>query len=161
MARSSAQRSPSPFATFSFLTAGGDNFRAFKQGVTADTGLVDYQAWISYFEDHATDNSGAGIAPDFSRRSVGVSGLSAAYDSGAPVSFTLGTPISATAGEGKGTLDTHATGAPKSTSVAVSFVPTVGSPISLGTASVDANGTAAVSFTAPGAGDAQRRAFCG
>ena len=136
-------------ATFSFLTAGGDNFRGFKEGVTADTGLVDYQAWISYFEDHAGDNSGTGIAPDFTRRSVGVSGLSSSYDAGDTVTFTVGTPISATAGEGKGTLDTHSTGAPKSATVAVSFVPTSGSTIDLGTASVDANGTAAVSFTAP------------
>ncbi|MGC4174605.1 5'-nucleotidase C-terminal domain-containing protein [Demequina sp.] len=136
-------------ATFSFLAAGGDNFRAFKQGTSADTGLVDYQAWIQYFEDHSGDNGGAGVAPDFSRRSVGITGLDSTYGSGDAVNFTLGAPISATAGEGKGTLDMHATGAPKATTVSVSFVPESGPAVGLGTAAVDANGTAAVSFTAP------------
>jgi hypothetical protein len=138
-------------ATFSFLAAGGDNFRAFTQGSSADTGLVDYQAWIAYFEDHAGDNGGAGIAPDFSRRSVGVSGLASTYGSGEEVTFTLGAPISATAGEGKGTLDMHATGAPNAASVAVEFVPAGESAVALGTAPVDANGTATVTFTAPSA----------
>lgn len=136
-------------ATFSFLAQGGDNFRAFREGLSADTGLVDYQAWIAYFEDHAGDNGGLGIAPDYSRRSVGVSGLDASYGSGDQVSFTLGAPISATAGDGKGTLDMHATGAPKATDVTVEFVPDGGSAVGLGNATVDANGTAAVTFTAP------------
>lgn len=136
-------------ATFSFLAAGGDNFRAFKQGTSVDTGMVDYQAWIAYFGDHAGDNGGAGIAPDFTRRSVGVSGLGESYSSGDAVSFTLGAPISATAGEGKGTLDTHSTGAPKSVDASIEFIPDAGSAVSLGTTVVDANGTAVVSFTAP------------
>ncbi|MES1169173.1 MAG: 5'-nucleotidase C-terminal domain-containing protein, partial [Leifsonia sp.] len=136
-------------ATFSFLAAGGDNFRAFTQGSNADTGLVDYNAWIAYFQEHATDNGGTGIAPDYSRRSVGVSGLSETYSAGDTIAFTLGAPISASAGGGKGTLDTHATGAPKNTSVSVSFVPDGGSPTGLGTGTVDDNGTAAISVTAP------------
>ncbi|MGZ4464455.1 MAG: bifunctional metallophosphatase/5'-nucleotidase [Nocardioides sp.] len=52
-------------ATFSFLAAGGDNFRAFTAGRAADTGKVDRDLWIDGFlaDGHAK-------SPDFARREV-------------------------------------------------------------------------------------------
>ncbi|MGW9415937.1 ExeM/NucH family extracellular endonuclease [Arthrobacter cupressi] len=53
--------------TFSFLAAGGDNFRIFKEGAnTKDSGLVDRDAWIKYLQNHKP------VSPDFARRSVAV-----------------------------------------------------------------------------------------
>ena len=67
----------------SFLAAGGDNFRAFREGTSVDTGLVDYEAWIEYLEQNDP------VVPDFARRSLDVQGLKASYVSGREVSFTL------------------------------------------------------------------------
>jgi 5'-nucleotidase len=52
-------------ATFSFLAAGGDNFRAFKDGRATDTGKVDRDLWIDGFFA-----KGAAKSPDFARRQV-------------------------------------------------------------------------------------------
>lgn len=50
-----------------FLTAGGDNFRAFAEGTNVtDTGLLDRDAWIDYLAAHPN------LAPDYSQRGVGV-----------------------------------------------------------------------------------------
>ncbi|GAB2536603.1 5'-nucleotidase C-terminal domain-containing protein [Brachybacterium huguangmaarense] len=52
----------------SFLTAGGDNFRAFTEGANmTDTGLVDRDAWMGYLAANPA------LAPDFSQRGAGVS----------------------------------------------------------------------------------------
>ncbi|MEV7973143.1 ExeM/NucH family extracellular endonuclease [Cellulomonas sp. NPDC089187] len=53
--------------TFSFLAQGGDNFRVFSEGSdTADSGLVDREAWIAYLQ------ANPGLAPDFRERAVEV-----------------------------------------------------------------------------------------
>ena len=52
-------------ATFSFLASGGDNFRAFREGVATDTGKVDRDLWIDGFLADGTAKS-----PDFTRRQV-------------------------------------------------------------------------------------------
>ncbi|MET0523239.1 MAG: bifunctional UDP-sugar hydrolase/5'-nucleotidase [Nocardioides sp.] len=52
-------------ATFSFLAAGGDNFRSFKDGVATDTGKIDRDLWIDGFFDDGTAKS-----PDFKRRQI-------------------------------------------------------------------------------------------
>nr|WP_239073758.1 ExeM/NucH family extracellular endonuclease [Cellulomonas denverensis] len=53
--------------TFSFLAQGGDNFRVFEEGTgTADSGLVDRDAWIAYLQAHP------GLSPDFRERAVQV-----------------------------------------------------------------------------------------
>ena len=70
-------------ATFSFLAAGGDNFRAFTEGTAVDSGLVDHEAWIDYL----TVNSP--VSPDFARRSLAVTGLASDYAAGDHVSLTL------------------------------------------------------------------------
>ncbi len=91
-------------ATFSFLATGGDNFRAFKEGSTVDTGLVDYEAWIDYLKDKSP------VSPDFARRSVQVTGLAASYPSGATVSFSLPK------------LDLTSLGSPQNTSISVTLL---------------------------------------
>lgn len=63
-------------STFSFLAAGGDNFTAFKEGTTKDTGLIDRDLWIKYLTDHKP------VAPDFAREQVYVSGLKDSYHAG-------------------------------------------------------------------------------
>lgn len=70
-------------ATFSFLATGGDNFRAFAEGSSVDTGLVDYEAWIDYLKVASP------VSPDFARRSMQVDGLGSAYDAYDAVTFTL------------------------------------------------------------------------
>jgi 5'-nucleotidase len=88
----------------SFLATGGDNFRAFKEGTSVDTGLLDYEAWIDYLRANAP------VSPDFARRAVRVEGLKKDYAAGDTVSFSL--PA----------LDLTSTGSPKNTSVAVTLL---------------------------------------
>jgi len=62
-----------PAATYkvavnSFLVPGGDNFATFAQGANAaDTGKVDLQSMVDYFEEFPT------VTPDYGQRSFGVS----------------------------------------------------------------------------------------
>ncbi|MCL3819866.1 5'-nucleotidase C-terminal domain-containing protein [Aeromicrobium wangtongii] len=70
-------------ATFSFLATGGDNFRAFKEGVVTDTGLVDRDGWITYFENHSP------ISPDYAKHGVKVTGAKSSYRAGDQVSVNL------------------------------------------------------------------------
>jgi 5'-nucleotidase len=88
-------------STFSFLGTGGDNFTAFAQGVTADTGLVDRDLWIDYLKTHPA------IAPDFARQQVVESGLPSSVTAGQLVSFALSK------------LDLTSLGSPANTSVTV------------------------------------------
>ncbi|KQO45364.1 MULTISPECIES: bifunctional UDP-sugar hydrolase/5'-nucleotidase [unclassified Frigoribacterium] len=74
----------------SFLASGGDGFTAFANGrAHADSGKVDLQSQLEYFDAQAGDPSD----PDFASRSVGVSGLTAApvggFVAGDTVSMTL------------------------------------------------------------------------
>ncbi|WP_332667872.1 5'-nucleotidase C-terminal domain-containing protein [Aeromicrobium sp.] len=117
-------------ATFSFLATGGDNFRAFKEGTTVDTGLVDYEAWIDYL----TDNSP--VSPDFARRSIAVTGLSSSYAAGDRVSLTLPK------------LDLTSLGAPATTSVEATLYPEGADPIDLGSFPAS-GGTATIAFDLP------------
>lgn len=117
-------------ATFSFLATGGDNFRAFKEGTTVDTGLVDYEAWIDYL----TDNSP--VSPDFARRSIAVTGLSSGYAAGDRVSLTLPK------------LDLTSLGAPATTSVEATLYPEGADPIDLGSFPAS-GGTATIAFDLP------------
>lgn len=117
-------------ATFSFLAAGGDNFRAFTEGKAVDTGLVDYEAWIDYL----TDNSP--VSPDFARRSLAVTGLASGYAAGDHVSLTLPK------------LDLTSLGTPATTSVAATLYPEGADPIELGTFPAS-GGAATISFDLP------------
>ena len=59
--------------SFSFLLAGGDNFKEFAKGTdTKDSGLVDYQAWISYLTKQSP------VSPKFAKHGVEVQAASTA-----------------------------------------------------------------------------------
>ena len=69
--------------TFSFLTAGGDNFRIFLQGSNGlDSGLVDRDGWFQYLTDHQPSS------PDFARQSVEVTPLPTTTKAGEQLTFT-------------------------------------------------------------------------
>jgi len=85
----------------SFLAGGGDSFAAFAEGANrADTGLVDLEASVGYFE------GGDPIAPDYAQRSVGVS-LSApdadGYSAGDQVTLSLSSLLFSNGGPQQGT----------------------------------------------------------
>ncbi|MGH3357392.1 MAG: ExeM/NucH family extracellular endonuclease, partial [Nocardioidaceae bacterium] len=70
--------------TFSFLTAGGDNFRIFTQGRNLkDSGLVDRDGWIEYIRKNSP------LRPSFARHAVQANGLPKNVTRGTKVSFTL------------------------------------------------------------------------
>lgn len=53
--------------TLAFLVQGGDNFRVLTEGTdTADSGLIDRDAWIDYLQAHPD------LTPSFAERAVGV-----------------------------------------------------------------------------------------
>ncbi len=88
----------------SFLATGGDNFRAFTEGTTVDTGLLDYEAWIDYLRTNAP------VSPDFARRAVQAEGLKGSYGVGDTVTFSLPK------------LDLTSLGSPKNTTVKVTLL---------------------------------------
>ncbi|ADG74529.1 5'-Nucleotidase domain protein [Cellulomonas flavigena DSM 20109] len=70
--------------TFSFLAQGGDNFRVLAEGArTADSGLIDRDAWVAYLQAHP------GVAPDFGERAVAVPELEPVIPGG-ELSFEVG-----------------------------------------------------------------------
>ncbi|GAB2691077.1 5'-nucleotidase [Microbacterium marinum] len=112
--------------TFSFLAAGGDNFRVFTEGTGyVDTGLVDYEAWVDYLAD------GSPVAPSFAKHAVQVSGVPESVEPGSTVAFDV-------AG-----LNLTSRGAPANTELTVSL-----GDQALGTVPVTA-GAASVSVTLP------------
>ncbi|RZI95662.1 MAG: ExeM/NucH family extracellular endonuclease, partial [Microbacterium sp.] len=113
--------------TFSFLAAGGDNFRVFQDGEAyIDTGLLDYEAWIDYIAD------GSPLAPDFGKHAVEVRGVPETVTPGQAVSFDV-------AG-----LNMTSRGAPENTTLSVALEDT-----DLGEVAVS-GGAATVSVTLPG-----------
>ncbi|WP_173923418.1 bifunctional UDP-sugar hydrolase/5'-nucleotidase [Agromyces sp. Marseille-P2726] len=57
----------------SFLASGGDNFVTFREGTNkADTGKIDLEAMVAYFEEFGT------ATPDYRQRAVGVDVVSVA-----------------------------------------------------------------------------------
>ncbi len=90
-------------ATFSFLGAGGDNFRAFTEGTNFDTGLQDYQAWMDYLKAESP------VSPDFRRHALKVAG---------DTDVVLGEAIDLTFPK----LDLTSRGTPATTSVSASLV---------------------------------------
>lgn len=112
--------------TFTFLAAGGDNFRAFTEGDDyVDTGLLDYEAWVDYLAENSP------VAPSFAKHAVQVSGVPETVAAGETVSFQV-------AG-----MNLTSKGAPANTEVTVSLGDQV-----LGTAPVS-EGAASVSVTLP------------
>ena len=116
-------------STFSFLGTGGDNFRAFKQGTTHDTGLVDRDLWIKYLRDNKPAVS------DFARQQVEAAGLPSMVYAGQRVQFSLSK------------LDLTSLGAPQNTSLEITArsgrTTTELDPVTV------TNGAATVDFTVP------------
>lgn len=112
--------------TFSFLAQGGDNFRVFAEGTgTADSGLIDRDAWIAYLEAHP------GLTPEFDERAVGVPALPESVTAGEAVAF----PVTG--------LDLTSLGSPRNTALDVQLDGT-----SIGSATVT-SGAADVTVTVP------------
>lgn len=88
--------------SFSFLLTGGDNFTTFTKGTdTKDSGLVDYEAWISYLTKQSP------VRPSFAKHAVQVRAAStAAVGQEFPISISG--------------LDLTSLGAPANTSLKVS-----------------------------------------
>jgi 5'-nucleotidase len=112
--------------TFSFLAQGGDNFRVLAEGTgTADSGLIDRDAWIAYLE------ANPGLTPEFDERAVGVPALTEEVTAGTELTF----PVTG--------LNLTSLGAPENTTLDVQLDGT-----SIGTAAVTA-GAAQVAVTIP------------
>jgi len=114
--------------SFNFLLTGGDNFREFTNGTnTRDSGLVDREAWISYIQTNSP------LSPSFKANQASITGApTAAVNPGDTITFTVGS------------LNLTSLGAPKNTQLALRW-----SGTDVGTASVDATGTATVTVTVP------------
>ncbi|UPK75453.1 ExeM/NucH family extracellular endonuclease [Nocardioidaceae bacterium SCSIO 66511] len=113
--------------TFSFLTAGGDNFRIFTKGKNlADSGLVDRDGWIEYIKSNSP------LSPSFARRSVQAQGLPKTVRRTKKVTFTLRE------------LNLTSKGSPSNKQAVVRL----GSK-KVGTAKVTAKGVAKVTFRVP------------
>jgi 5'-nucleotidase len=112
--------------TFSFLAQGGDNFRVFAEGSgTADSGLIDRDAWIAYLE------ANPGLTPEFDEHAVGVPALPEEVSAGEELTF----PVTG--------LNLTSLGAPQNTTLDVQLDGT-----SIGSAAVTA-GAAQVAVTIP------------
>ncbi|AEE45785.1 ExeM/NucH family extracellular endonuclease [Cellulomonas fimi] len=112
--------------TFSFLAQGGDNFRVFEDGAdTADSGLIDRDAWIAYLQAHPN------LSPDFARQAVGLADVPTTVEAGAGLAFAVTG------------LDLTSLGSPLNTSLDVRL-----DDVSIGTATVT-GGAADVAVTVP------------
>lgn len=128
-------------ATFSFLVAGGDNFRVFTEGTEGrDSGLVDREAWISYLK------SSSPITPSFARTRTVAAALPGTVKAGASTDVSVSG------------LDLTSLGSPQNTAVETFLVPSGGAAsdgVSLGTSTVTGGATSASvtvpAGTAPGA----------
>ncbi|RWR22232.1 ExeM/NucH family extracellular endonuclease [Microbacterium enclense] len=115
--------------SFSFLVQGGDNFRIFTQGTgTKDSGLIDRDAWIDYLK------ANPGLAPDFARRSVQVTGAPTA-----PVTATSSLSLAVSG------LDLTSKGSPVNTTATVEWT---GSSATFAPVTVS-GGSANLSLTVP------------
>lgn len=86
------------FGSGSFLISGGDNFRAFADGVnTRDAGLVDLTAWVDWI------GAQGDLSPDYTKRGVSVTEAATEIKVGESGSFTLGASVEG--GVNPGTLD--------------------------------------------------------
>ncbi|GAA4845486.1 hypothetical protein GCM10023221_24770 [Luteimicrobium xylanilyticum] len=124
--------------TFSFLTAGGDNFREFLEGTDAkDSGLIDRDGWIDYLGKHQP------LAPSYARSHVVVDKAPKATRAGEVASAKVSS------------LNLTSLGAPRNTSLTEFLVPSGAAfdakkpGTSLGTASVTAKGASSVAITVP------------
>ncbi len=114
--------------TFSFLTAGGDNFATMAQGSNAkDSGLVDYEAWIDYLKANKP------VSPNFAKAGAALSAASTAK---------VGQPYTIDVSD----LDLTSLGSPANTSLEVRVGNTLVTSVPV------AGGSATATFTVPNTG---------
>lgn len=123
--------------TNSFLATGGDQFFTFAEGTNrADTGRVDLEAFVDYFESNSP------VSPDFTQRSVGVS-LSEpdadGYSAGDEVTLDLSSLLFSNGGPKAGTVEVSWDGQQ------LGSAPLVFEIVNF----YDEQGTATVTFTVP------------
>lgn len=118
--------------TFSFLAAGGDNFRVFAESSSVvNTGLLDWEGWVQYLQD------GSPLSPIFARTGVQVTGTE--LTAGENLALEAGQSTSVTLSR----ADLHSLGAPVNTTVTATLG---GAPVGTGTF---ADGAATVDVTVP------------
>lgn len=136
-------------STLSFLSTGGDNFTAFKDGTAVDTGLLDAQLWRDYLAANKP------LSPDFARQQVFATGLPTTVTAGQAITGTLGIgettapvfPVNAK------TLDLTSLGSPATTSIepylvqGAKVVPLGSVPVTDGIATLDLTAPAGLSGT--------------
>lgn len=122
--------------TFSFLSAGGDNFHTFKDTDVMETGRLDWEGWVAYLQ---TSLDGDPIAPDFARQGVELEGLTSG-------TLTVGEEVTVTMSR----TDVFSVGSPANTE-AYSWFAGLGARsdfLDIGTSRV-ADGSTTVTFTVP------------
>jgi 5'-nucleotidase len=118
--------------TFSFLAAGGDNFRVFAESSSVvNTGLLDWEGWVQYLQD------GSPLSPNFARTGVQVTGTELA--AGENLALEAGQTTSIALSR----ADLHSLGAPVNTTVTATLG---GTPVGTGTF---VDGAATVDVTVP------------
>jgi len=125
----------------SFLSSGGDNFRAFTGGAgKADTGKIDLQAMVDYLDEFGP--VGTPLALDYSQRAVEVEAVANDYTVGGDLTFDVASWTMSTAAD------------VKDSEIVVKLGDTVLGTAALdntiGTAVFDTYGTAQVDLPIPG-----------
>lgn len=129
--------------TFSFLAAGGDNFRVFKEGKdTHNSRVLDRDGWFEYIRGNSP------LSPDFGRRGLSLSGAPTTVEPGQQVTVKLNK------------VDLTSLDVPASKTVSVRYepsgvgdnkgwmLPATAQPSALGSFPVH-QGEATISFTVP------------
>ena len=130
--------------TFSFLAAGGDNFRVFTESSSVvNTGLLDWEGWVQYLQD------GSPLSPSFARTGVQVTGTE--LTAGESLELEAGQSTSVTLSR----ADVRSLGAPVNTTVTANLG---GTPVGTGTF-VDGAATVDVTVPADAAAGAQQLTF--
>jgi 5'-nucleotidase len=119
-------------STLSFLSTGGDNYGAFKNGTWSDVGKTDSELWIDSFWKTLHNTSGKAADADFGRRAIWSDDLPATLVPGRTYTTHLRN------------LDLTSLGTPKALTLAVGNGAT-----ELAHADVTAAGTATLTFTVP------------
>lgn len=76
-----------------FLTAGGDNFRSFRNAsAVQDTGLIDLDAFVSWIRSKSSGEGATGVVPDLQRNNFEIVGFppEGAVAAGQSLTLTLG-----------------------------------------------------------------------
>ena len=124
--------------TRSWPTAATTSASSTRARTCSDSGLIDSQAWVDYLA------ANPGLAPDFARQAVQITGLTDVVRTGANLTMTVGGDRTTTPQPiGGSSLDLTSLGAPANTSLSVSI-----GGVSLGTVPV-VNGTATVNLAVP------------